>query len=151
METGLSISNGLGWSPDNKTFYLTDSPIQTIFAYDFDLATGDIANRRVFADLTQESFYPDGLSIDVEGCLWVAMWDGWCIVRFDPEGQEMTRVPMPVQRPTSCTFGGQNLKSLYITTARTGLEDTALQKAPEAGDLFCLETKVAGLPTYRLV
>lgn len=87
LETGLTISNGLGWSPDEKTFYLTDSAIKTIYAYDFDSESGTISNRRVFIDLTVESFEPDGLTVDREGCIWSAMWDGWCIIRFDPTGK----------------------------------------------------------------
>ena len=106
METGLTISNGLGWSPDNETFYLTDSPQRKIYAYRFDLETGAIADRRVFVDLGDEDVEPDGLAIDREGNLWSALWDGWSIVCFDPTGKERERIAMPVQRPTSLTFGG---------------------------------------------
>ena len=147
-ETGLSISNGLGWSPDNTTFYLTDSPAQKIYAYDYDLETGHINNRRLFVDLSSEAFYPDGLTVDTEGCVWSAMWDGWCVIRFSPQGQEMSRIPMPVQRPTSCTFGGPELKDLWITTASVGLSQSEIQKSFYAGDLFCLKTDVVGLPSY---
>ncbi len=121
------MSNGLGWSPDQQTFYLTDSPLKTIYAYDFDLESGKIANRRVFVDLTAEPFYPDGLTVDRSGCIWSAMWDGWCVIRFDPSGREMMRVQMPVQRPTSCTFGNSDLTTLYITTASVGLSEAEIQ------------------------
>ena len=151
MESGLEISNGLGWSPDNRTFYLTDSPLQTIFSYRFDAETGSIGDRRVFIDLTHESFFPDGLTIDVEGCLWVAMWDGWCVVRFDPTGKEMSRIQLPVQRPTSCTFGGKELNRLYITTASVGLSEAEIQTSFWSGDLFCVETDTTGLPTHRFI
>ena len=149
IETGLSISNGLGWSPDQKTFYLTDSPRQVIYAYNFDVASGQVSNRHSHVDLTHESFYPDGLTIDAEGCLWVAMWNGWCVIRFDPQGQEMMRVPLPVPLVTSCTFGGPSLTDLFITTASAGLSQTELGKSVAAGDLFCLSTDVKGLPSDR--
>ncbi|UBF30007.1 SMP-30/gluconolactonase/LRE family protein (plasmid) [Kovacikia minuta CCNUW1] len=148
METGLTISNGLGWSPDQKTFYLTDSRRKTIYAYDFDGASGELSNRRVLINLMAESFEPDGLTVDQEGCLWSAMWDGWCIIRFDPVGKEMMRVPMPVQRPTCCTFGNNDLKTLYITTASIGLGEAEIQAGFYSGDLFSLPTAVPGLPTY---
>ena len=146
METGLSISNGLGWSPDQKTFYLTDSPRQAIYAYDFDVETGAISHRRPLITLTGESFYPDGLTIDSEGCLWSAMWNGWCVIRFDPQGHEMRRVLLPVPLVTSCTFGGENLTDLYITTASAGLSQAELKQSFEAGDLFRLRTEVRGQP-----
>lgn len=148
METGLTISNGLGWSPDEKTFFLTDSPTQKIYAYDFDAKTGQIDNRRVFVDLRDESFVPDGLTIDSEGYLWSAMWDGWCVIRFDPQGQEVLRIPMPVQCPTCCTFGGEQLQDLYITTASVGLSQKQIQKSFYSGDLFCLKTDVCGMPSH---
>lgn len=149
VESGLEISNGLGWSPDNRTFYLTDSPLQTIFAYDFDQETGTIGDRRVLIDLTHESFFPDGLTIDTEGCLWVAMWDGWCVMRFDPTGQEMSKIQLPVQRPTSCTFGGKTLNQLYITTASVGLSEAEIETSFWSGDLFCVETDTTGVPSHR--
>lgn len=144
METGLTISNGLGWSPDHQTFYLTDSSPKMIYAYDFDLSRGQIENRRIFADLSEFPFAPDGLSVDSQGCVWSAMWDGWCIIRFDPNGQEILRVPMPVPRPTSCTFGGSDLTTLYITTASVGLSEAEIQNSIFSGDLFALKTQVTG-------
>jgi len=148
METDLTISNGLGWSPDQKRFYLADSPLQQIFVYDFDLGSGAIANRRVHIDLTAGNAFPDGLTVDAEGCLWVAMWDGWGLQRFDPEGQKMAQIDMPVQRPTSCTFGGPKLQTLYITTASVGLSETEIEQSFYSGDLFALSTDVCGSPTH---
>ncbi|WP_375513432.1 SMP-30/gluconolactonase/LRE family protein [uncultured Nostoc sp.] len=148
METGLTISNGLGWSPEQKTFYLADSPQQKIYAYDFNSVTGNISNRRIFVDLTHESFYPDGLTIDSEGHIWSAMWDGWCVIRFNPKGEEILRIKLPVQLPTSCTFGGEDLQTLYITTASVGLSQADIEKSFYSGDLFALQTDVTGLPTY---
>lgn len=148
METGLTLSNGLGWSPDEKTFYLTDSPHKKIYAYDFNSVTGNISNRRIFVDLTNESFYPDGLTIDSEGHIWSAMWDGWCVIRFNTKGEEILRIKLPVQLPTSCTFGGEDLQTLYITTASVGLSQAEIEKSFSSGDLFALQTDVTGLPTY---
>lgn len=148
METGLTVSNGLGWSPDRQTFYLTDSPQQKIYAYDFDEVTGNINNRRIFVDLTGESFYPDGLTIDSEGSIWSAMWEGWCVIRFSPEGKEMQRIQLPVPLVTSCTFGGEDLQTIYITTASVGLSQAQIDKNFYAGDLFAFKTAIAGLPTY---
>lgn len=145
METGLTISNGLGWSPDEKTFYLTDSPQQKIYAYDFNSVTGSITNRRIFVDLTNETFYPDGLTIDSEGHIWSAMWDGWCVIRFNAKGEEILRIKLPVQLPTSCTFGGEDLQTLYITTASVGLSQTEIEKSFYSGDLFAIQTDVTGL------
>lgn len=149
IETGLTISNGLGWSPDDRIFYLTDSPLKTIYAFDFELESGSISNRRVFIDLTAESFFPDGLTVDREGCIWSAIWDGWCIIRFDPAGKEMMRVMLPVVRPTSCTFGDEDLMTLYITTASVGLSEAEIQNSFYSGDLFSLPTSTSGLLTHH--
>ncbi|HEY9804089.1 MAG TPA: SMP-30/gluconolactonase/LRE family protein [Leptolyngbyaceae cyanobacterium] len=147
METGLTISNGLGWSPNQTTFYLTDSPDQKIYAYNFDAVTGKISDRRLFVDLTGESFYPDGMTIDTHGNIWSAMWDGWCVICFNPKGEEISRINLPIQRPTSCTFGGEDLRTLYITSASVGLSEEEIEKSFYSGDLFAVETNVVGLPT----
>jgi len=150
METGLTISNGLGWSPDCKTFYLTDSPKQKIYAYDFDQATGNISNRRILVDLTGERFFPDGLTIDSQGYIWSAMWNGWCVIRFSPEGKEIFRLHLSVPLVTSCTFGGEKLEILYITTASVGLSQAEIEKSFYSGDLFALHTTdVTGLLSYE--
>lgn len=149
METGLTISNGLGWSPDGSTFYLTDSAQRKIYAYDFEAETGAIADRRVLVDLGDEAVEPDGLVIDGQGNLWSALWDGWCIACFNSIGQEILRVKMPVQRPTCPTFGGTHLSDLYITSASVGLSQKEIQQGFYAGDLFCLSTVSTGIPTYQ--
>src|SRR5262249_41644893 len=115
METGLTISNGLGWSPDGATFYLTDSPARRIYAYRYDPDAGSTSDRRVFVDLGDEAVEPDGLAIDREGNLWSALWDGGCLARFDTRGRPLERVPVPVRRPTSLAFGGVDLSDLYVT------------------------------------
>nr|WP_269446189.1 SMP-30/gluconolactonase/LRE family protein [Gloeobacter violaceus] len=148
METGIFVSNGLGWSPDNRTFYLTDSSQQTIYAYDFDFESGRIVNRRPCVDLSGAPFFPDGLTVDREGCLWSAMWDGWCVIRFAPDGHELLRLPLPVQRPTCCTFGGADLGTLYITSASVGLSEAQIEKSFHSGDVFSVQGLAVGLPTH---
>ena len=103
----VGISNGLGWSPDNKVMYHTDSSAQTIFAFNYDLETARMSNERVFARL--DDGFPDGLTVDAEGYIWSAIWDGWRINRYAPDGDLVDEVKMPVARPTSCMFGGQEL------------------------------------------
>jgi sugar lactone lactonase YvrE len=149
METSLTISNGMGWSPDQTTFYHTDSQVKLIYAYDYDDESGMLANRRVFADLTSGAAFPDGLAVDAEGCVWSAQWDGWCVIRFAPDGREIQRLPLPVQRPTSCCFGGPDLRTLYITSASVALSEREIQECPLSGDLFWMETDVPGLPPGR--
>jgi len=149
MAEAIGISNGPAWSPDDRIFYFADSRRRLIYAYDFDLATGAIANRRVFADCSHEPFEPDGATIDEEGCLWSAQWNGWRIVRYTPDGGVDRIVEMPVQRPTSCMFGGPNLGTLYVTSARIGLTDEELAAQPQAGGVFALDVGVRGLPAFR--
>ncbi|MEM7650021.1 MAG: SMP-30/gluconolactonase/LRE family protein [Cyanobacteria bacterium P01_A01_bin.70] len=149
METALSISNGLGWSPDQQTFYLTDTPRKTIYAYRFEVENGTLSDRQPLIKLEQEPFYPDGLTIDAEGCIWSAMWNGGCVIRFDADGHEIRRVNLPVPLVTSCTFGGPELTDLYITTASAGMSQAELKQYYQAGDLFCVPTNVQGLPSDR--
>ena len=146
MERGLTISNGLGWSPDGSIFYLTDSAQRKIYAYDFEVQTGNISDRRVLIDLSDEISEPDGLAIDGQGNIWSALWNGWGIACFDPTGQEIFRVKLPVQRPTSVTFGGSHLMDLYITTASVGLSQKEIQQGFNAGDLFRFSTQFSGTP-----
>jgi sugar lactone lactonase YvrE len=146
MDAGFQLSNGMGWSPDDRTMYFIDSAPREIYAYDFDAASGGIANRRVLVRIAEEHGLPDGMTVDAEGFLWVAQWNGGRVVRYDPDGKVERVVAMPVRRPTSCTFGGPDLSTLYITsgTMRMTAEELALE--PRAGHLFALETDVRGLP-----
>lgn len=145
METGVQISNGIGWSPDHKVMYFTDSPRRVIYAYDFDLESGSIANRREFVKVPGDCGVPDGLTVDSEGCVWSAHWDGWRVSRYDPAGKVDEVVYLPVQRPTSCTFGGPLLDELIITSAWTGLSETDREEQPLAGDLFLVNAGVTGM------
>lgn len=139
LEGGLTISNGIGWNPDNTLMYLADSGPRTIYVYDYDIETGSVANRRVFMQFDEASGTPDGLTVDQHGDLWVAMWDGWCVQRISPDATIKERIQVPAQRPTSCTFGGADLKTLFVTSARAGLSDAELADQPRAGDIFSLE------------
>jgi sugar lactone lactonase YvrE len=147
METGVKISNGLGWSPDRELMYYTDSPRRLIYKYDFDLLSGSIGNRQVLVEVPEEDGYPDGLCVDSEGFIWSAHWDGWRITRYDPTGEIERVIYLPVQRPTSCAFGGTDLNQLFITSAWTGLSESERHEQPLAGDLFAVSTIIKGQKT----
>lgn len=146
MDSGFHVSNGLGWSPDDKTFYFTDSGVRRIYAYDFNLDAGTITNRRIFAEVPETSGVPNGLTVDAEGFVWSALWDGWSVTRYDPKGRIDRVINLPVPRPTSCTFGAKDLKTLFITSARIRLSVQQLAEAPLSGSVFALEPGVRGLP-----
>jgi sugar lactone lactonase YvrE len=147
METGLTISNGLGWSPDGATFYLTDSHVRAIYAYRFDGGPGTISDRRVLINLSRGAPEPDGLTIDRRGHIWTALWNGWCIAHFDASGREIERIDLPVQRPTSVSFGGPRLADLYVTSASVALSQAEIQRGFQAGDLFRIPAAAEGIPT----
>lgn len=140
----ICCSNGIGWSPDNKTMYFCESFAHVIHAYDFDAATGDITNRRPFTTVNTESF-PDGLTVDAEGFVWSAQPVFGRIVRYDPVGKMERIIELPVSRGTSVMFGGANLDTLYVTTMRTTLEDAQLAEEPLAGCLLAIKPGVRGI------
>lgn len=143
--TGISCSNGLAWSHDGGTFHYIDTPTRCLDAFDFDGADGSIRHRRTVHRFTDG--FPDGMTIDAEGGLWVALWDGWKVVRIDPASGRVTdEVRVPAQRVTSCAFGGPGLRTLYITTARIGLDAAGLESQPEAGGVFAADPGCAGVP-----
>lgn len=147
METGVTISNGIGWSPDNKTMYYASTRADVCWAYDFDLATGAIANRRSFIDTSGQPGKVDGATVDADGCYWAAMVGGWEIARYDPDGKLMETIRLPVQHPTMCSFGGPDLDILYVTSTRKFLTPQMEKKQPLAGALFALHnTGATGLP-----
>jgi sugar lactone lactonase YvrE len=144
---GVTVSNGLGWSPDGGRMYYADSPMRRIDVFDYDPATGEAAGRRVFADLSGADGFPDGLTVDADGFVWVAMWGGGALRRFTPGGQPDAVLPVPVSQPTSCAFGGPGLTELYVTTARVGLSEAELAGQPLAGRLLRLVPGPIGLPS----
>lgn len=146
MESGITISNGVGWSPDNKIMYFVDSIRYVIYAYDFDFEKGYLSNRRVFVQLAESFGIPDGLTVDSEGHVWVAIYGGWKVMRYDPSGNVSAEINFPVSKPSSCMFGGKNFDELYVTTISDGLTAEDKLKQPMAGDLFVIKTDVKGLP-----
>lgn len=146
MDSGFHISNGIGWSPDDRLMYFTDSGARTIWVYDFDAARGEIANRRVFARTDSATGVPDGLAVDAEGGVWSAIWDGWNITRFLPDGSIDRMVSLPVPRPTSVAFGGPELDTLFITTARIRLSAALLAEAPLSGSVLAFAPGLRGQP-----
>jgi len=146
MVRKVTISNGICWSPDNTTMYYVDSLRYVINAFDFDLETGEIGNRRPFVQLANSIGVPDGLTIDQEGHVWCAIYDGWKVMRFAPSGEISAEINMPVSRPSSVAFGGKDLDELYITSIAEGLSKEEKEKQPMAGDLFMVKTQVKGLP-----
>jgi xylono-1,5-lactonase len=145
VDGGYRVTNGPAFSPDGTIMYHTDSARQTVYAYDLD-ASGSASGRRVLARFREEHGYPDGMTVDAEGCLWIAFWDGWCVRRLSPEGEVIGTVQLPVERPTSVTFGGPALDRLFVTSARVGLNDNALSVQPLAGALFMFMPGVRGIP-----
>ncbi len=145
--TGTTISNGLGWSPSGRLFYFIDSPTRQVDVFDCDLAEGTVENRRAFARVEVEGAVPDGLAVDAEGCVWVALHGGWGLRRYSPDGELMGVVDLPVSRVTSCCFGGDDLRDLYVTTRREGLSDAERAGQPLAGALLRLDVGVGGLCT----
>lgn len=147
VDSGFTVPNGLGFSPDDRRLYFTDTDRHTVYEYDFELEAGSATGRRPLIVLDPRHGKPDGLTVDAEGCLWVAVWDGWHVARYSPRGELLQRLRLPVPRPTSCCFGGTRLQTLYVTSARVRLDATALAAAPLSGALFALELPgVRGLP-----
>lgn len=147
MATEFIVPNGLGWSPNNRYFYFTDGGRhRRILRYDFDTETGNIYRRHIFADIAPNDGIPDGLTVDSEGYLWSAHWEGWRITRYAPDGSVDRIIEFPAPKVTSCCFGGAELNILYVTTARRDLNKKQLAQAPQSGSLFAIETDVKGLP-----
>ena len=145
VDSPYRVSNGPAFGPAGDIMYHSDSARQVTYAFDLDPA-GQAVNRRVFLQFGPGDGYPDGMTVDADGCLWIAFWDGWCVRRYSPGGEWLETKRVPVARPTSCTFGGPDLDRLYITSASIGLDDEALNMQPNAGGLFMLIPGVRGIP-----
>lgn len=147
---GVMISNGLCWSPDGKTMYHADSPTQQMVAFDYDSGAGTVSNRRILAT-TPKGAYPDGAIVDSAGCIWSAQWGASRIVRFRPDGDVDRVIELPTSHPTCAALGGADLRDLYVTSARQGLDAATLAKEPHAGDVFVFRVDCPGLPeaAYR--
>ena len=144
IDEGYRVTNGPAFSPDGRAMYHNDSARQVTYVFDLDDA-GNAANRREFLRFGEGEGYPDGMTVDAEGCLWIAFWDGWCVRRFSPEGDRLSELTMPTGRPTSCAFGGDELKTLFITSARRDLQGTELDRQPLAGGLFAADVGIEGI------
>jgi sugar lactone lactonase YvrE len=154
---GVTTSNGLAWSPDGGTMYWSDTTAHTVFALHFDLATGGLSQRRVFARFASrpadgglETYggRPDGGAVDAEGCYWAAMYEGGRLLRLSPAGEVLREVVLPVRCPTMPAFGGADLKTLYVTTARDKRPARELAEQPLAGCVLALDVDVPGLPVH---
>jgi L-arabinonolactonase len=145
MLSAVGMSNGLGWSPDDRTMYHTDSLTRVISAYDYDSDTGALGAARPFV-CDRLPAVPDGLAVDAGGCVWSVKWDAWRVVRYTPDGRVDREISLPVQQPTSCAFGGSDLDVLFVTSAREGLSAAALTEQPLAGSVFAVEVGAQGLP-----
>jgi sugar lactone lactonase YvrE len=133
----VSISNGMAWSANHQTFYYIDTPTHEVVSYDYEKATGHISNKKVIIEIDDQDGYPDGMTIDNEGMLWIAHWDGWQVTRWNPfSSKKLFSIPLPVAKITSCTFGGENFTDLYITSAKKELTAEELKRQPLAGSLF---------------
>jgi sugar lactone lactonase YvrE len=144
IDEGYKVTNGPAFSPGGELMYHNDSARQVTYAFDLD-RDGNASNRRVFATYGEGDGYPDGMTVDSEACLWIAFWDGWCVRRYSPAGECLTRIELPVARPTSCAFGGVDLDRHYITSASIGLDEAALAVQPQAGGLFVASPGVRGV------
>ena len=144
VDSGYRVTNGPAFAPDGSIMYHADSALQLIYAFDLG-ADGEPGRRRLFMSFADGDGYPDGMTVDCDGCLWVAFWDGWCVRRLSPGAEIMETIRMPVQRPTSCAFGGPKLDRLYVTSARIGLDADALAMQPCGGGLFLVHTGARGI------
>jgi sugar lactone lactonase YvrE len=143
---GIMISNGLAWSPDSKTMYHADTPTRMIRAYDYDIATGTPSNPTTFAHFSGETDRPDGGAVDSAGNYWSAFYRGGKVVQLSPNGTLLAEFPVPAMCPTMCAFGGPDLKTLYVTTARQKREPDELARLPQSGGVFAMRVDVPGMP-----
>jgi sugar lactone lactonase YvrE len=146
MEDGLRCPNGMAWSPDDRLMYLCDTWARRIFIYDFDADDGALRKRRLFAVLKEDEGFPDGLTVDADGCIWNAHYDGWRITRYSPDGQVDRVLKLPVRHVTSLTFGGHDFRTLYITTASLRLDVEQRKAQSTAGHVFACDARTQGLP-----
>jgi sugar lactone lactonase YvrE len=143
-DEGYEVTNGPAFSPDGRFLYHTDSAARIIYRFELH-EDGSLGEKTRFAHFSRADGYPDGMTVDCDGCLWVAFWDGWCLRRLSPDGEFLSLLPLPVQRPTSCCFGGAGLDQMFITSATIGLDDAARAAQPLAGGLFLVEPGATGV------
>ncbi|MEO6846315.1 MAG: SMP-30/gluconolactonase/LRE family protein [Chthoniobacterales bacterium] len=150
MLDDVTISNGIVWSMDHKTMYYIDTVTKRVDAFDYDLSEGTIHNRRTAVTIPDGQGFPDGMTIDAEGMLWIAHWGGGCVTCCNPrDGKLLQTIRVPASQVTSCAFGGPDLNHLYITSARDSLTEAQLANEPHAGGLFCVEVDTKGIKAYE--
>jgi sugar lactone lactonase YvrE len=145
QDAGYRVPNGPTFSPDGGFAYHTDSAARTVYRFEL-TSEGELRNKTIFAQFGAEHGHPDGMTTDRQGNMWIAFWDGWCIRQVSPEGEVIQAVALPVQRPTSCAYGGEGLETLFVTSARVGLGASDLAHQPEAGSLFSITGTGQGIP-----
>jgi sugar lactone lactonase YvrE len=147
---GVTVSNGIVWSLDARTMYYIDTPTRQVAAFDYDVTTGGIANRRVAIEFPTDAGWPDGMTTDSAGMLWIAHWDGGRVSRWNPNtGKLMQEIAIPARRVTSCAFGGADLATLYVTSARTGLSADEIAAHPHSGSMFAVRPGVSGVSAFE--
>ncbi|MCH2315872.1 MAG: SMP-30/gluconolactonase/LRE family protein [SAR202 cluster bacterium] len=142
---GVGLSNGIGFSPDQKQMYYTDSLARKIYIFDYDIDSGDITNQRVFVETPDDGSIPDGMTVDAEGYVWGARWDGSSLYRYNPDGEQVVQIQFPAKKVSSVIFGGVDLTDMYVTTAGGG---NKAEEGPGAGGLFRLNVGVQGKPEF---
>ena len=143
---GFTISNGVAWSPDGRTMYHSDTPAHVVRAFDYDVASGAMSNERVFRQWNGETDRPDGAAVDSAGNYWSAFYRGGKVVQISPGGETLAEFPVPAMCPTMCAFGGPDLRTLYVTSARGGRDAAELARLPQSGGIFAMTVDVPGLP-----
>jgi sugar lactone lactonase YvrE len=151
LASGLLTSNGVAFSPDGRTLYHSDTPTFTVWRYAYDPATGEATDKTLFVRLeptAADRGRPDGAAVDAEGCYWTALFEGGRIQRYAPDGRLLAEYPVPARCPTMVAFGGPDLKTLFVTSARTGRSEEELATLPHSGSLFSMPVEVPGRPEY---
>ena len=143
---GIGTSNGMGFTPDGQGMYYIDSPEKEVYRFDYDRSTGAISNQTVFVKTPPDEGSPDGMTVDAEGYVWVAKWDGGCVVRYTPEGEEERRLQFPAKKVSCLTFGGADYADIYVTTAGGHIKAT---DGEHAGALFRVNVGIRGVPEFR--
>jgi len=149
LDHGYVISNGPAFSPNGRIFYHTDTYRRVIYAFDYG-ADGQLSNKRILVQLEESAGFPDGTSVDAEGCLWIALWGGWGVRRYSPTGALLETLRLPCANVTKLTFGGTDYRTAFVTTAWRGLSATERSAQPTAGDLFTFRSEVPGLAPVEL-
>lgn len=154
VDDGLHLGNGMGFSPNGANFYLVDSIVRKIYKFDYEIASGNISNKKIIIEFDRDLGIPDGMTVDCEGFLWVAMFFGGKIIRLDPDGKIEREILLPFQQPTSITFGGKEMNELFITSAALNWETKNFSpmnhdyRLPKGGSLYMIRTPVQGKKEY---